>query len=284
MNYDDLDVDALERALNPRVAVANAQDLLAEFAARAATARERLNGRHDIAYGATPFETLDVFPAAQPGAPIQVFFHGGYWRSLDKSDLSFFAVPLVDAGATVVLANYGLCPAVSLDEIVRQARAAVAWVWRNAADLGGDARRIHVSGHSAGGQLAAMALSHDWAAEGLPGDLVKGVFSISGLFELEPLMRISVNQDLRLDAAMARRNSPTLDPPPPGARLTVTVGANETAGFIAQSRDFHETCVRNGVASEFMAVPGADHFTVMFDLADPSSAQCRALTAQMGLA
>ena len=284
MNYDDLDGDAPERALNPRGAVANAQDLLSEFAARSAAARARLDGRYDMAYGATPLEALDVFPAARPGAPIQVFFHGGYWRSLDKRDLSFVAGPLVDAGATVVVANYGLCPAVSLDKIVRQARAAVAWVHANAADLGGDARRIHVSGHSAGGQLAAMALSHDWAAEGLPADLVASAFSISGLFELEPIMRISVNRDVGLDAAMARRNSPALDPPPRCARLTVTVGADETAGFIAQSRDFHEVCVRNGVASEFMAVPGTDHFTVLFDLADPSSAQFRALAAQMGLA
>lgn len=284
MDWNALSGDALERALNPRVAVPDAETYLAAYAARAAEARARLPGRLDIAYGAAPGERLDVFaPEGAADAPIQVFIHGGYWRALDKSDFSHLAAPLVAAGACAVMVGYDLCPTVTLDTIVREVRAAVRWAYENAASFGGDASRLFVSGHSAGAHLAAMAMAHDWAAEGLPGDVIKGVFAVSGVYALEPVTRISVNAEIGLDLDCARRNSPTLHPPGPVAPLVIAVGADEPAGWIAQSEDFYAACRARGVACRFMRVPGVHHFTIVDRLADGESALFRALADQMGL-
>ncbi len=285
MDYDSLSAEDIEAQFNPRVAVQDFDGHLAQYTARSRAARGRLEGRLDLAYGATPLQTLDVFPAARSGAPVQVFLHGGYWRALDKSDLSFVAEPLVAAGATAVLLNYDLCPQVTLDDIVAQVRAGVAWVYRHAADLGGDPDRLYVSGHSACAHLVAMALAHDWAgADGLPADMIKGLAAVSGVYDLAPVLRVSVNEEIGLDDEMARRNSPSLRPPGPGAPIFLAVGERETPGWQQQSVDFHEACRGRGVDCELMRVAGADHFSIAYDLADPATALCRAVLRQMSLA
>jgi arylformamidase len=285
MDYESLSDAEIEADFNPRAAVANFEALLDEYVARSAAARERLRSRLDIAYGQSPLQTLDVFPADAPGAPLNVFIHGGYWRALDKGDMSFVAEPLVAAGATVVSLNYDLCPAVTLDDVVAQVRAAIAWVYRNAEELGGDRERLYVSGHSAGGHLAVMSLTHDWAgAEGLPRDLIRGVAAVSGVYELAPVLRVSVNEEIGLTAEVARRNSPTLAPPAPVAPLLIAYGEHETPGWIQQSIDFHAICAERGVDCTLLKVPDVDHFSVSFALADPASPLCQAIVAQMGLA
>ena len=135
---------------------------------------------------------LDLFPtAAADSAPLFVFIHGGYWRSLDKSDTSFVAPALAQAGLTVVVPNYALCPSVTIEQITMQMVKAVAWTYRNATLYGGNPKRVYVGGHSAGGHLAVMMALCDWPtyAKGLPRDLVKGVLAISGLYDLEPVSR-----------------------------------------------------------------------------------------------
>jgi arylformamidase len=266
MDYESLSDAEIEADFNPRAAVANFEALLDEYVARSAAARERLRSRLDIAYGQSPLQTLDVFPADAPGAPLNVFIHGGYWRALDKGDMSFVAEPLVTAGATVVSLNYDLCPAVSLDDVVAQVRAAIAWVYRNAEELGGDRERLYVSGHSAG------------------GDLIRGVAAVSGVYELAPVLRVSVNEEIGLTAEVARRNSPTLAPPAPVAPLLIAYGEHETPGWIQQSIDFHAICAERGVDCTLLKVPDVDHFSVSFALADPASPLCQAIVAQMGLA
>ena len=284
MDYAHLSDEEIEANYNPRTAVKGFETHLAEYLARSAAARERLGGRLDVPYGPTPLQTLDVFPAAAPGAPINVFIHGGYWRALDKSDVSFVAEPLVAAGATAVSLNYDLCPAVTLDEVVAQVRAAVAWVWRHADELGGDRDRLFVSGHSAGGHLAVMALAHDWAgAEGLPRDAIKGVVSVSGIYDLAPVPRVSVNADIGLDGETARRNSPLLTPPDAVAPLLLAYGEHESAGWIRQSLDFHAECTAHGIDCALLEVSGVDHFSITYTLADPASPLCRAVLAQMEL-
>ncbi|MEE9289620.1 MAG: alpha/beta hydrolase [Alphaproteobacteria bacterium] len=280
MDWRGLSPDELERHYNPRVAVPDFERHIETVRKMSAAARERLASRLDIRYGEGPLETLDVFPANRPQAPIHVYIHGGYWRLLDKSDYSVVAEPLVAAGATVVTLNYDLCPAVTLDDVVAETLRGITWVARNAADLGGDAGRIYLSGHSAGAHLAAMAIGHDWTAEALPADLVKGAVLVSGIYDPQPVLGISANQDIRLTREMARRNNACKRPPRGGGEVLVAVGGDETEGWIAQSRAYHRAA---GVRTDLLVVPERHHFSVSYDMVDAERPLCRAMLAQMGL-
>ena len=269
---------------NNRAHIPEHLQILAEWADRSAAARATLPARLDIAYGSDPGERLDVFPTAAARAPVLVYIHGGYWRALDKRDASFVAPPFVAAGALVVVTNYALCPAASIDEIVRQQRAALAWVWRQAAAHGGDPDRIVVAGHSAGGHLAAMMLASDWSRvePGLPADLVKGALSLSGVFELEPLRHAPfLAPDLHLDAAAAQRLSP-IGLPAPKRPLFALVGGDESEEFLRQNALIAGAW---GPASVPVceAVPGKNHMSVLRELAERDSRTHRLALQLLGL-
>jgi arylformamidase len=157
-----LDPQWLDGQYNNRARVADYARFLERWTQASALSRERLSRRLDVRYGPGPAETLDVFPTHRAGAPVFVFIHGGYWRALDKSDVSFIAPSFVADGAMVVVPNYALCPAVTIDTIALQLTRAIEWVWRHAALYGGDPKRIVVAGHSAGGHLAALLLACRW--------------------------------------------------------------------------------------------------------------------------
>jgi len=269
---------------NNRARIPEHLQILAEWAERSAAARAALPATLDIAYGRDPAERLDLFPAATPRAPVLVYIHGGYWRALDKADASFIAPPFVAAGAAVVVTNYALCPAASIEEIVRQQREALAWVWRHAAELGGDPERIVVAGHSAGGHLAAMTLATDWPAVDprLPADLVKGALSLSGVFELEPLRHAPfLASDLRLDAAAAERLSP-IALAAPKRPLFALVGGDESKEFLRQNALIAETWGPAAVPV-CEAVPGRHHMSVLRELAEPGSRTHRLALRLLGL-
>jgi arylformamidase len=257
---------------NNRARIPEHPSILKHWADASARAYELPGWVCDLAYGEDASERLDVHPAARPGAPVLVYIHGGYWRALDKRDQSFVAPPFVDAGAMVVLANYVLCPAVSIEQIVLQLVKALAWVYRHAAEYGGDPERIVVAGHSAGGHLATMLLACDWhaVAPDLPGDLVKSALSISGLYELEPLRHAPfLAPDIRLSAASAQRLSPAAMPPPRGSLVTV-VGGDESEEFLRQAALISQAWgPRVVVAAE--RVPQRNHMDVLNELADPRS-------------
>ena len=217
MTYRNLSPEALELEFNPRATAKNLEERIAAGAAASAAARARLDCVLDVRYGPGEKETLDIFPAADPGAPVLLFIHGGYWRAMDKSDYSFIADVFQPAGATTVVINYDLCPAVTLDTIVEQSNRSIAWTWRNVAGYGGDPDRLYVSGNSAGGHLTAMALAHDWTADGLPADVIEGAAPITGVFDCEPVLDITVNEEVRLDPEAARRLSPLRKPAAAGA-------------------------------------------------------------------
>jgi len=238
----------------------------------------------EAAYGDDPTERLDVFPAQQPGAPVLVYIHGGYWRALGKRDQSFIAPPFVAAGAMVVLPGYALCPAVSVEHIVLQIVRALAWVHRHAAEHGGDSRRIVVAGHSAGGQLAAMMLACHWraVAADLPVDLVKAALPISGLFEMEPLRHAPfLAPDLKLTATSARRLSPA-GMRAPGGRMVTVVGGDESEEFLRQSALIAQKWQRTVIGAEI--VPQRNHMSVLQELADPSSRTHARALQLLGLA
>ncbi len=284
--WGNYDAEALDAQYNARAAVPNHADFFADWAARSERYRAAAEARLDIAYGATEAERLDLFVPGSEGAPIHLFIHGGYWRSLDKSDFSFLAEPLVAAGALVAVVNYALCPAVTLDEIVRQMRAACAWAWRHAREYGGDPERIHLSGHSAGGHLTAMMLATDWPvfADDLPANLIKSGVPISGLFELAPLVHTAVNDDIRMDAETARRNSPALLDPASDAPLTVFVGGAESDEFRRQSREFVEAWRNRGAKVDYVELADLNHFTIVDRMSEPDDPVTRAILGHMGLA
>ena len=265
----------LDKQYNNRARVPDHAHVLASWSEASALARAGSPAHLDLRYGDGAGESLDVFPATAPGAaaaPVLVFIHGGYWRSLDKADHSFVAPSFNADGAMVVVPNYALCPAVSVEHIVLQMAAVVAWVWRHAARFGGDPGRVALAGHSAGGHLATMLLSCRWkdVAGDLPAQPVAGALSISGLYDLEPLRHTAFLQtDLRLTPASVARLSPAFFPRPKGARLYTTVGSEESDEFLRQNHLIRDVWGPTAVPV-CETVTAANHFTVLKSLADPA--------------
>jgi len=283
MNDSPLSDAEINRQFMPRLAVPDHETWLAGHAAQSETARRTLPCQLDIPYGGTPLQKLDIFPATgRTPAPAQVFFHGGYWRALDKSTYSFMALSMAPAGIATVLVNYDLCPAVTLDDIVSQTIAALAWVYRNGAAYGCDPQRLYVSGNSAGAHLAAMALAQDWRARGLPADLIKGACCITGIYDVTPVLRIDANAEIRLKPEMVAPNSPLSLPLPAKPPVIVAVGADETPLWIKQSTDYAAMLRAQGVATELMIIPGTHHFSITRSLGDPDGVLPRAMRRQMG--
>jgi arylformamidase len=224
--------------------------------------------RLDVRYGEGPGETLDIFPTPHANAPVLVFIHGGYWRTLDKADHAFIAPSFTAEGALVVLPNYALCPVVGIEEIALQMTRALAWVYRHARLYGGDPERISVVGHSAGGHLAAMLLSCRWrdVDAALPQQLIAGALAISGVFDLEPLrLAPFVQDDLKLTSASVRRLSPAFFPRP-RRPLYVAVGAEESNEFQRQSALIRAQWGPTSVPV-FETLPAVNHYTILHGLA-----------------
>ncbi|MEW6707335.1 MAG: alpha/beta hydrolase [Pseudomonadota bacterium] len=260
----------LDAQYNNRARVPDHPRILERWATASALTRERSSRRLDLRYGNEAHQTLDMFLSPRDRAPVLLFIHGGYWRALDKSDQSFLAASFVADGAMVVIPNYALCPAVTVETIALQLVDAVAWTVRHAALYGGDPSRLVVAGHSAGGHLAAMMLSCDWASVGLPARAVSAAMAISGLFDLAPVARVPfLQQDLKLTPASVRRLSPALFPAPRG-RLLALVGGDESEEFKRQNRLIREAWGAKAVPV-CEEVPGTNHFTVLHELADPAS-------------
>ena len=232
----------------------------------------------DQRYGVGPRCLLDVFPAGA-GAPVLFFIHGGYWRALDKSYVSFIAAPFRDAGFTVVMPGYDLVPSVRVGNIIDQMRAALKWVVERLAP-----QRIIVAGHSAGGQLAAM-LALDQAVRGC-GPIV-GLAGISGVFDLRPLLRTSINLDLALSSEEAARVSPLLrlkELPQDAALVPLLgiVGRDETQGFRLWTADFVAAWRRRGAPAQLFELAGRNHFTILDALAEPNGELVRSICALRG--
>lgn len=283
LGYDQV---GLDREYNNSGKVANAAEYFARYPAESARTRDDLPARLDLRYGPASGETLDLFlPAGEGPAPVHVFVHGGYWRSLGKADFSFVARSLQPAGVLVAVIDYALIPTVDMDTLVRQVRASVAWLHRNAAAFGGDPGRITVSGHSAGGHLVAMLMSTDWARfAGLPPDVVKAGCGISGLYDLEPIRLSYLNATLGLTAETARRNSPVhIVPAVVGGPLLLAVGALEGDEYHRQTELLAVSWRRRGHDVEVMDMAGHDHFSIITELGSPDTPLSRAILHQIGL-
>jgi arylformamidase len=262
MLYRGMDRTALDAAYNntEAVGIAKRDQYVAARVARSDVFRKTHAGRIDLRYGVGARQRLDVFACGAAGAPTLVFIHGGYWQQNDKEPFAFLGDGLLPAGFNLAVVEYTLAPAARMDAIVAEIRASVAWVIDHAKVLGGDPRRVFVSGHSAGGHLTAMAMTDPRVAGGL---------AISGIYDLEPIRLNYLNEKLGLDTAEAQRNSPLVHLPARAAPLIVTVGLGELPELIRQSEEFATAWQKRGLPGRYVPVAGHDHFSILDELARP---------------
>jgi arylformamidase len=245
--------------------------------------RSDLDHRLDVPFGPTLAEHLDLYPAGE-NAPVLVYVHGGFWCLRTSKEFGFVARGPVSDGVMTVVTNYALCPRVTLDEIVRQTRAAVVWAYENAASFGGNPGRIHVAGHSAGGHLVAMLLSTDWEGEyGLPGDIVKSATAISGLYDLAPFPYTFLQPQLRLGWDQVLRNSPILHIPDAAPPLLTAYGEDETDEFKRQSEEYLDEWMAKGLEGERLILQVKNHYDVIDGFLDPESPLLSAILQHMSV-
>ena len=265
---------------NNRARIANGDEILARMARGSAGYRARVLTRRpadlNLRYGATTRQIIDLFRADGGGdAPLAVFIHGGFWRSLDPTHFSQVAKGLNGRGIDVALAGYDLCPQVTIGQIVEEMRQACLYLWTRFG------KRLLVLGHSAGGHLAAALFATDWEQHGAPADLVPVATGISGVYELAPLIHTPMNEDFHLTESEARRQSPLYWRPPAGRPFDVIVGDAESSEFLRQSRALADAWGNAGAHTRYDA-PAANHFTVIEPLADPASAMVERLAVLAG--
>lgn len=276
-DYDLYSDDELSRQMMPRIAVPDHERWLADDLALSEALKARLRHHPDQRYGEGPRQVADLFPAPRPGAPIVVFFHGGFWRALSKDHVGHVAGPLVEAGVAALLPGYDLCPSVPLRTIVDQARQALLWARREARRLNGDPDRIYVAGNSAGAHLAAMMMAQDWTRHGLPRAPIAGAILVTGMFDLQPILRIQVNEDVRLSPGDVLALSPQFLPLHCRVPTIIAVGAAEPPLWIEQSRRFAAKLSATGADVRLMEVPGLHHFSITRSLSDAAAPLTRAI-------
>ena len=274
----------LDDQYNQRKLVPDADDYMARHGVLSAEVRGKVPCTLDVAYGPSDDEKLDIFPAPQPNAPVVVYFHGGAWTRWHKDNNSYQAPVFTAKGATFVPVNFGLVPNVDLDELVRQCRASVKWVWENARSFGADPDRLYVAGHSSGGHIVGLLAVTDWKRDwGIPSDIVKGAFAASGMYELEPVRLSSRNGYLHLDDGMVARNSAMRQIPDRMPPMVIAYGGGEQIEFRRHSKDFAAELRRRGHKVTELDLPGLHHFEVAEQFANPEGALLKAVFAEMGL-
>ena len=249
----------LDRGLNNGAAVAGSGDIVAGWDRRSAELRERHSDHLDLRYGPRERNRIDFLKAGEK-APTLVFIHGGYWQMRAKEAFTLFAEGPMAHGINVALIGYTLAPEATLEEIVAEIHRGLDFLAEQLPALGGDANRIAVSGWSAGGHLTAMALSHRH---------VKAGMAISGIYDLEPIRHSYLNAKLSLDEAASLRNSPMMFPGGPMKPLSLVVGATELPLLRKQTADFTCHRARHGLPVTYEEIAGADHFTIMNEIASP---------------
>ena len=230
--------------------------------ALAAQAHASLGPTTDLRYGTGPRQMIDFFPAQGTARALHVYFHGGYWRRGDRRASAFAAAPSVRHGIAYAAVGYDLCPDVPLEAVVAEALAAIEWLHRNAARLGAPGGRLFLTGHSAGAHLVAMALACDWSSRGIDPGFIAGAALLSGIYELEAVLHISVNEQARLTVPRARALSPMLHPPRIAVPLVLAAGSRESPGWIDQTTSYAAVCRAAGCTTEVLTLPDADHYSV----------------------
>jgi arylformamidase len=281
----NMDQQELDDAYDQAVYAPNRDQLTKRRFANSAAARLRIGKPERFAYGPTPIEGLDVYRTDKPNAPTGIFVHGGAWRNGEASEFTYLAEPFVQIGAHFVVLDFTNVDAAgsSLFPMVEQVCRAVGWVYRNADKFGGDRNRLYLMSHSSGSHLAGCTVTHDWAKDGLPIDILKGATLSSGMYDLKPV-RLSkrskyveftdeMEQELSAMRHLDRLNTP----------LVLTYGTYETPEFQRQTRDFAAAVKAAGKPVELLVGEGYNHFEMLETLANPFGLLGRAVLGQMGL-
>ena len=268
----------------PQIHVPEHEVWKAQWTIASELVRRQRKGKLRIPYGDTPGQTLDIFPAKKPNSPINIFVHGGFWRFLDSFDHSVVAPVIQDLGGASVLLNYDLCPTVPLTEVIRQVRAALKWVWENAEEANGDRDKIYVSGHSAGGHLASMLCRDDYLDDlGLPQNVVKGGTIVSGILDLEPILKVPGAEELLVELDQVRNVSANYMPPAHHIPLVVAVGGRETREWIRMTDEYVEVLKAQGSQVTYLKPEFDQHFSILFSMSNPVTELCSAMLKQMNL-
>jgi arylformamidase len=280
--YRDYDQQALDLQYNNQAQVADPKRYLDWYIRASERARTRVKHRRDIAYGAASDEKLDIFKPQDASTadcrPVVVFVHGGAWRNLERASSSFAAETFTPRGALYVALGFSRLPAAgSLDEMVAQVRAGLAWLYEHIGEHGGDRERLHLLAHSSGAHLAAMALGTDWQRlYGLPEQIVRSAVLVSGIYDLEPVRLSFRNAMLKLDRAADIRNSPCRNLPQSGPPVVIAYAENDTAEFKRQASEFAELWQRRYGNSELLELFGLNHYESIESIMQPDSALTRA--------
>jgi arylformamidase len=270
--WKTMDRATLDASYNNSKAVPEGAAMFKEWQARSAQVRSQHADHLDLAYGPRPRNRIDYFSAGS-NTPVLVFIHGGFWQMRSKDDFAFLAESFLDSGISVAMVGYPLGPDATMDEIVADTHAAIRYLASHLADLGGDSQHVVVSGWSSGGHLATMVL--DEAS-------LRGGVSISGLYELEPLVGSYVNDKLHMDAAMARRSSPILSLPKTSKPLDLFAGSAELSEMRRQTADYAEARRAAGLPMRYVEIPGANHYTILNSMMDRDGQIHRSIVAMLG--
>jgi len=270
--WETMDRATLDRAYNNSAAVPESGAMFKEWLVRSEKVRADHPEHLDMAYGPRQRNKIDYFSAGQD-TPVLVFIHGGFWQMRSKNDFAFLAESFLSSGISVALVGYRLGPDATMDEIVADAHAAIRYLAAELPKLGGDPRRVVVSGWSSGGHLATMVLDEPSLRAGL---------SISGIFELEPLLKSYVNDKLHMDAAMAQRNSPILQLPKSSKQLDLFAGSAELPEMRRQTADYASARRAAGLPVQYAEIPGANHYTILHNMMNNDGEIHQALVALLG--
>jgi arylformamidase len=281
----DLDQQELDDAYDQSVYAFNARNISERRAANNEKVLAIIGKPDRVAYGSAAIEKVDIHKANRPNAPSFIFLHGGAWRGGRSSQVAYMAEPITKAGAHFISVDFSNVGETNGDlfPIVDQCRRAVAWVYRNASSFGGDPNRVYLGGHSSGGHLGGCVLITDWAAQGLPLDILKGALLGSGMYDLKP-PRLSKRgnyvkfTDAMEDALSAQRHLDRIHTP-----VVLTYGSLETPEFQRQSRDFHAALQAAGKPSQLLVGTGYNHYETQETLGNPYGLMGRAALEMMKL-
>jgi acetyl esterase/lipase len=245
--------------LNNGVAVKGSAGIAAGWEQRSAAMRQKQPQLLDLRYGPRERNRID-FLKARDGAPTLLFIHGGYWQTRAKEVFTIFAEGPLAHGINVALIGYTLAPDATLDVIVAEIHAGIDYLASQLPALGAAREGIVVSGWSAGGHLTSMALSNPNVRAGM---------AISGIYDLEPIRHSYLNEKLKLDQAMSRRNSPVMQDGGAAKPLSLVVGSAELPLLRKQTADFASHRARYGLPVTYEEIAGADHFSIMTEMLAP---------------